>query len=40
MRKIIGWILGAIGVVILGLVGWLYFKSDKLVNKFLDKDDE
>ena len=40
MRKIIGWIIGAIGVVILGLFGWLYLKSDKLVNKFLDKDDE
>ncbi len=36
MRKIIGWILGAVGVVLLGLFGWLYFKSEEL----LDNDDE
>ena len=36
MKKIIGWILGAIGVLVLGLFGWLYFKSEE----FLDKDDE
>ena len=40
MRKVIGWILSIIGVVVLGLFGWLYIKSDKLLNKFLDNDDE
>lgn len=39
MKKILYWIVGGIGVTVLGLFGWLYFKSDEIVDKLLDRDD-
>ena len=38
MKKIFFWIIGGIGVLGLGLFGWLYFKSDEFVDKFLNRD--
>ena len=40
MRKIIGWILGAVGVVVLGVFGWLYIKAKKEDDGFFDPDDK